>query len=137
MADQLDGLRMGQRQRALLLVLPWLLTGCFNMFSVRVAKDAQDREPLAHVSGDYHVRAGAEVNVFLRSVDDVPLKFWQHAADIDAGEHRLLVDCTVVSTQKLSRHELVVTLEPGAKYQLVAEATPHQGCTQVSLQETH
>jgi hypothetical protein len=114
----------------LLMALP--LSGCF---SLKIANDPQDNEPLAHVKGDYHLRAGAEVNVFLRSVDDQPLHFWQHGADIQAGEHRLLVDCSVVATDKLSRHELIVTLEPGARYQLAAAATPREGCTQVNLQE--
>jgi hypothetical protein len=111
-----------------------LLTGCINL---KVVTDDADAEPLAHVNGDYHLRAGAAVNVYLRSVDDAPLHFWQHGADIQAGEHRLLVDCSVVSTDKLSRHELKVTLEPGEKYRLTAKATPREGCTQVYLEEAH
>jgi hypothetical protein len=89
----------------------------------------------AHVSGDYHLRAGALVNVFLRSVDDKPLHVWQHAADLDAGSHRLLVDCQVTATDKLSRHELNVSLESGVRYRLSAESTDQQGCTLVKLDE--
>jgi hypothetical protein len=73
--------------------------------------------------------------VFLRSVDDQPLHFWQHAADIGAGQHRLLVDCSVVATQKLSRHELNVSLESGVRYRLNAEANDQQGCTRITLDE--
>lgn len=89
----------------------------------------------AQVSGDYHLRAGAAVNVFLRSVDDQALQFWQHAADLDAGPHRLLVDCAVTATGKLSRHELNVSLEAGVRYRLSAEANDQQGCTLVKLEE--
>lgn len=89
----------------------------------------------AQVLGDYRLRAGAVVNVFLRSVDGQPLNFWQHSADIDAGTHRLLVDCEVTATQKLSRHELNVSLEVGLRYRLRAEANDQQGCTQVNLEE--
>ncbi len=109
-----------------------LLPGCATL---HVSADAGDRDAKAQVSGDYRVRAGAPVNVYLRSVDGVALKFWQHAADIPAGEHRLLVDCQVTAANKLSRHELVMTLEPGARYRLMAEATPNAGCTAVTLQQ--
>jgi hypothetical protein len=89
----------------------------------------------ARVIGDYRLRAGAVVNVFLRSVDDQPLHFWQNSADMDAGTHRLLVDCEVTATGKLSRHELNVSLENGLRYRLSAEASDQQGCTQVNLEE--
>lgn len=123
------------------VLLRWLLISALAMsnsacFTLRAdqAKSSDKSQP-AHVSGDYHVRAGAAVNVFLRSVDDQPLHFWQHAADIDAGSHRLLVDCSVVATQKLSRHELNVSLEAGVHYRLSAEANDQQGCTRVMLEE--
>jgi hypothetical protein len=47
----------------------------------------------------------------------------------------LLVDCSVVATDKLSRHELNVSLESGVHYRLNAEANDQQGCTRVSLEE--
>jgi hypothetical protein len=106
---------------------------CFTLHADQ-EKSSDNSQP-AHVSGDYHLRAGAALNVFLRSVDDQPLHFWQHAADIDAGSHRLLVDCSVVATQKLSRHELNVSLEAGVRYRLSAEANDQQGCTRVMLEE--
>jgi len=108
-------------------------SACFTLSADQA--DVSDKSPRAHVSGDYHLRAGAAVNVFLRSVDDQPLHFWQHAADIGAGSHRLLVDCSVVAAQKLSRHELNVSLEAGVHYRLSAEANNQQGCTRVMLEE--
>lgn len=109
------------------------LSGCMNL-------RAYDRAALgsaqpARVIGDLRVRAGALVNVFLRSVDDQPLQFWQHSADMDGGAHRLLVDCEVTATGKLSRHVLEVSLENGVRYRLRAEASDNQGCTQVNLEE--
>jgi len=117
--------------RGLLVAAMALSTSaCFTLSAI-----GSDNAVPAHVTGDYHVRAGAPVNVFLRSVDDQPLHFWQHAADIGAGPHRLLVDCSVVATQKLSRHELNVSLESGVRYRLNAEANDQQGCTRITLDE--
>lgn len=109
------------------------VSACFSMH----AYDAQalGKDQPAQVVGDYRLRAGALVNVFLRSVDDRPLHFWQHAAEMDAGAHRLLVDCTVVATQKMSRHELNVSVESGMRYRLNAEASDQQGCTRINLEE--
>lgn len=106
---------------------------CFSLHAYQ--PESQHAARPAQVIGDYHLRAGAAVNVFLRSVDDQPLHFWQHAADVDAGAHRLLVDCSVVATHKLSRHELNVSLEVGVRYRLSAEANDQQGCTRVTLEE--
>lgn len=114
---------------SLILSMALLTSACFTLNTY------QGKAQSAHVSGDYHVRAGAVVNVFLRSIDDQPLHFWQHAVDAEAGSHRLLVDCSVTATDKLSRHELNVSLEAGVHYRLVAEANDQQGCTRVSLEE--
>jgi hypothetical protein len=118
----------------LVMVLALASSACVTLRAEQPDAKAGNAAP-AHVIGDYHVRAGALVNVFLRSVDDQHLHFWQHAADIDAGLHRLLVDCSVVATQKLSRHELNVSLEAGVRYRLTAEANDQQGCTRVTLEE--
>jgi hypothetical protein len=121
------------RDNFLLLPLLMLSNGCATLraYDPQQLGNAQP----AHVSGDYHLRAGAVVNVFLRSVDEQPLQIWQHAADLDAGAHRLLVDCAVTTTDKLSRHELNVSLEAGVHYRLSAEASDQQGCTRVILEE--
>jgi hypothetical protein len=122
------------------VLLPLLLClgACTSLRVTEPAgQDQVSRAQLATVSSDYRIRAGAPVNVYLRSVDGQALKFWQHAADIEAGLHRLLVDCSVAATQKLSRHELNVTLEAGVRYRLQAEASDQQGCTRVSLEESN
>jgi hypothetical protein len=119
---------------SLVVVTALVNSGCFTTMRAEQSGPADTSVP-AHIIGDYHLRAGAAVNIFLRSVDDQPLHFWQHAADIGAGTHRLLVDCSVVATDKLSRHELNVSLESGVNYRLNAEANDQQGCTRVSLEE--
>lgn len=133
-----NGMTEGNNMRWLLrgpLIAALALTGsaCATL-KVESTESSAASQP-AHVSGDYRLRAGAAVNVFLRSVDGQALHFWQHAADIEAGQHRLLVDCSVVATDKLSRHELNVLLEAGVRYRLDAEANDQQGCTRVILQE--
>lgn len=120
----------------LLLIL--LLSGLTACTSMRLAgTDALAAAQLAHVNSDYRIRAGAPVSVYLRSVDGQALHFWQHAADVEAGAHRLLVDCAVPASQKLSRHELNVTLEAGVHYNLRADANPQQGCTRITLEESN
>lgn len=116
---------------ALLLggLLSGVLSGCF---SLAVQGEADQVGPTALIIGDPHLRAGAAVNVYLRSVDDQPLSFWQSRARVPSGERRLLVDCTVVATGNTSRHELKVALESGVRYRLSAETTS-QACTAVNL----
>lgn len=114
-------------------VLALSTSACFTLHAYR--PESPDAPRPAQIIGDYHLRAGAVINVFLRSVDGQPLHAWQHAADIDAGPHRLLVDCAVVATEKLSRHELNVSVEAGVRYRLSAEANDQQGCTRVILEE--
>lgn len=116
-----------------LVAITLLSSGCAHLKAYDPAKLGNDKP--AEVSGDYRLRAGAVVNVFLRSIDDQPLQFWQHSAQVDAGPHRLLVDCAVTATDKLSRHELNVSLEAGVRYRLSAEANDQQGCTLVKLEE--
>ncbi len=113
--------------------LSLLSAGC-NTLKVYDPASLDDARP-ATIIGDYHLRAGAVVDVFLRSVDDQPLRFLQSAAKVEAGNHRLLVDCSVKATDKLSRHELNVVVEAGVRYRLNAEANDQQGCTRVSLEE--
>ncbi len=112
-----------------------LLAGLSACTSLRVAETAVAKDQLAQVISDYRLRAGAPVNVYLRSVDGLALQFWQNTADIEAGLHRLLVDCSVTALEKTSRHVLNVALEAGVRYRLEAEADDRQGCTRVSLVE--
>ena len=118
------------RSQALLMICG-ALSGCVALHTEGVSSN---RDHLARVIGDYRIRAGAPVSVYLRSVDEHLLGFWQSAADMEAGSHRLLVDCTVSASNHLSRHELNVTLKAGAHYRRRADATPQQGCTQVTLE---
>jgi hypothetical protein len=107
---------------------------CGGCATVNLAEDGETQpDALAHISGDYRVTAGLPVTVTLRSVDGKALKFWQSAADVSSGKHRLLVDCRVPANEKLSRHELNVTVHAGEHYYLAAEASPHQGCTEVKF----
>ena len=109
------------------------LNGCF---SLRTYDKAELNEAPAHIKGDYRVSAGTPVKLFLRSVDDKPLEFWQHAADVLPGKHRLLIDCDVSEGNHLSRHELNVDVDAGLSYRLKADATPQSGCTNVYMEET-
>ncbi len=117
-----------------LLFIPlMLLLACTAMRVPGTQAESTDR--LALVTGDYRIRASAPVNVYLRSVDGQVLAFWQQAAEVAAGNHSLLVDCSVAKWQKISRHELNVTLHAGVHYYLRAEANPQQGCTRIILDE--
>jgi len=114
------------------VVLATLL--CGGCATVNLSDDGETaKDALAHISGDYRVTAGLPVTVTLRSIDGKALKFWQHAADVSSGKHRLLVDCRVAAAEKLSRHELNVDVHAGEHYYLAAEASPHQGCTEVKF----
>ena len=121
--------------KAVFLSCVLMLCGCATMYTADTRESPSTR--WAEVSGDYRVRAGSPINVYLRSVDGQVLTFWQHAAYVDAGSHQLLVDCSVSTTQKWSRHELKVSLRAGVRYSLRAEGNPHQGCTQVVLDEVN
>jgi len=105
---------------------------CSGCVTVNLSEDGETaKDALAHIRGDYRITAGLPVTATLRSVDGVPLKFWQSGADVSSGKHRLLVDCRVAAAEKLSRHELNVDVHAGEHYYFVAEASPHQGCTEV------
>ncbi len=107
---------------------------CSGCATVNLAESGETQpDAVAHISGDYRVTAGLPVTVTLRSVDGTALKFWQNAADVGSGKHRLLVDCRVPASEKLSRHELNVTVHAGERYYLAAEASPHQGCIEVKF----
>ena len=114
-------------RHALLIML--LCSGCAT---VNLSEDGEKaKDALAHIRGDYRVTAGLPVTVTLRSVDGIALKYWQSGADVSSGKHRLLVDCRVAAAEKLSRHELNVDVHAGDYYYFEAEASPHEGCTNV------
>lgn len=116
----------------LVLVMGTLL--CSGCATVNLADDDETTpDALARIMGDYRVTAGLPVTVTLRSVDGKALKFWQYAADVSSGKHRLLVDCHVVASDKLSRHEMNVDVHAGERYRLVATASPREGCTDIKF----
>jgi len=121
-------------QKLCLLMVCSALSGCVTLQADSLSGGASSS--VARISGDYRIRAGAPVSVYLRSVDGQSLTFWQNAADVGVGSHRLLVDCAVATTKELSRHELNVAVDVGAHYSLRAEATSQQGCTRVYLERT-
>jgi len=113
------------------VLIAFLCGGCAT---VNLSEDGEKaKDALAHIRGDYRVTAGLPVTVTLRSVDGIALKFWQSGADVSGGKHRLLVDCRVAAAEKLSRHELNVDVHAGEYYYFEAEASPHEGCTQVKF----
>ena len=113
------------------LIAALLCSGCAT---ANLSEDGETKpDALAHISGDYRVTAGLPVTVTLRSVDGKALKFWQSAADVGSGKHRLLVDCRVAANEKLARYDLNVTVHAGEHYYLAAEASPHEGCTEVKF----
>jgi len=122
-------LHMKSLHTAMLAAL--LCSGCATVNLSEEGETAKDA--LARVSGDYRVTAGLPVTITLRSVDGMALKFWQSAADVQAGNHRLLVDCRVAATEHVARYELNVTVHAGERYGFASEASPHAGCTEVKF----
>jgi len=107
---------------------------CGACATVNLSEDGETaKDALARISGDYRVTAGLPVTITLRSVDGMALKFWQSAADVQAGNHRLLVDCRVAATEHVARYELNVTVHAGERYGFASEASPHAGCTEVKF----
>jgi len=119
------------KHRFLLLLIACICSACAT---VNLSEDGETaKDALAHIRGDYRVTAGLPVTLTLRSVDGKALKFWQSGADVSSGQHRLLVDCRVAETEKVSRYELNITVHAGERYGFTAEATPRQGCTEVKF----
>jgi hypothetical protein len=122
------------------LLVGLMLTGCGTMR----AYDGEKRtdEELAHIAGDWRVRAGAPLSLILRRVDENDLGLRYSGAAVLPGAHRLLVDCTVSATEgaqaRVSRHELNVELYEGARYRLQAEMSPgNRDCRDVRLERVN
>ena len=107
--------------------------GCSTMQAYE--GESRGRDELAHIAGDWRVRAGAPLSVNLRRVDENDIGLRYSAADVLPGKHRLLVDCTVSATHRISRHELNVELDAGARYRLIADTAPgNRECDTVRLE---
>lgn len=99
--------------------------------------DGERREPdeVARIIGDYPITAGAPVTVTLRQVDDRKVGLGENAVEVLPGVHRLLVDCRIAETERVSRHFIDADVYAGRRYRLVAETSAGlRECTSVSLQ---
>ena len=96
---------------------------------------ARGAAEVAVVSASLPITAGAPVTVQLRKADTavIPFGFWR--VELLPGKHELLVDCITRNPSRTSRHSLVVDVEAGGRYRLVAVVgTPQEGCTTVTVE---
>ncbi len=109
------------------------LAGCSTMQAYE--GERRSRNDLAHIVGDWRLRAGAPLSVILRRVDEIEVGLRYSAAGVLPGQHQLLVDCTVAATGHISRYELDVEVDAGARYRLVADtAAGNRECGAVQLE---
>ncbi|MBC7983881.1 MAG: hypothetical protein H7Y02_08510 [Candidatus Obscuribacterales bacterium] len=110
-----------------------MLTGCGTMQAYDGVNPT--REELAHIAGDWRVRAGAPLSLILRRVDEFDVGLRYSAVDVLAGRHRLLVDCSVAATGHISRHELEREFDAGGHYRLSADTmSGNRECGEVHLE---
>ncbi len=86
----------------------------------------------AIVRADPAMSAGLPVAVRLRQVDGRDIALGSSSVELASGTHELLVDCRVQESGSVRRFALAVELAAGAKYRLVADATP-RNCEAVRL----
>lgn len=111
--------------------LPLLLAGCLTLKGYEGPRLPYDE--LAHVQGDYKMRAGAPVSLLLRQVDGITVDVRFSAVALLPGQHSLLVDCSIGAAGG-GRHRLQVDLVAGRRYVIVAETGPgNRECTDVRL----
>jgi hypothetical protein len=116
------------------LLFSLMLVGCSTMQAYD--GERRTRDELAHIIGDWRVRAGAPLSLILRRVDENDVGLRYSAAAVLPGTHRLLVDCTVAATGRVSRHELKVELYAGQRYRLRAETGPgNRECGDVRVEQ--
>jgi len=121
------------RRRWLSAGLCLMLVGCSTMQAYDGERRNQDE--LARISGDWRVRAGAPVSVILRQVNDFEVGVRYSAIDVLPGKHRLLADCQVAASKRISRHELNIEVYAGERYRLAAETGPgNRECAAVKLE---
>ena len=108
-----------------------LLGGCMTLKGYEGPRLPYDE--LAHVQGDYKMRAGAPVSLLLRQVDGLTVDVRFSEVDLLPGTHSLLIDC-VVAGGAGGRHRLEVDLAAGRRYVIVSETGPgNRECTDVRL----
>jgi hypothetical protein len=92
-------------------------------------------DEVARITGDMRINAGSPLTIILRAVDNTPLNVGQNAVEVLPGKHRLLVDCRIAETARVSRHSIEAEVSAGRHYRFVAETGPGlRECTQVTLQ---
>lgn len=110
-----------------------MLVGCSTMRAYDGESRSQDE--LVRISGDWRVRAGAPISIILRQVDDFDVGVRYNAVDVLPGKHRVLADCQVAATKRISRHELNVEVYAGERYRLAADIGPgNRECAAVKLE---
>lgn len=88
---------------------------------------------MARVAADPVISAGLPVRVVLRRIDAERVAGRYSSAEVPAGRHEFLVDCSVVETGASSRHVVVAELEPGGRYRFVGIANARR-CESVVLE---
>jgi hypothetical protein len=97
--------------------------------------EKRPRNEVAVIVGDYRIRAGAPISLYLRQVDGIDVPLTDHGADVLAGRHTLLVDCVLAETHAISRHSVEVDVLAGYRYRLVAQTEPGMhACTDVKAE---
>jgi hypothetical protein len=110
-----------------------LVAACSTYQTYEGAK--RPRNEVAVIVGDYRIRAGAPISLYLRQVDGVDVPVTDHGAEVLAGQHKLLVDCIIAETHAISRHEIDADVLAGYRYKLVAETEPGMhACSDVKVE---
>jgi hypothetical protein len=123
----------GIRRAPLVIVgIGLMLAACESQLIYEGERPSKDQQAL--ILGDPRVSAGLPVSIFIRRVDGAELGLRYRGARVAAGEHDLLIDCTVTESQHTSRHHLHVDVDAGVKYRLVANTgVGNRECTEVQL----
>ncbi len=87
----------------------------------------------AIVHADPALSAGLPVSLRLRQADEREVPLTASSVELPPGKHVLLVDCRVSESGATNRFTVVVELEPGGEYRLIAAASA-RNCDEVTLQ---
>ena len=119
--------------RLVVLALAVACSGCATAQLYDGPRRSADE--VARITGDLRINAGSPLTIILREVDNTPLNLGQNAVEVLPGKHRLLVDCRIAETEKVSRHSIEAEVSAGRHYKFAAETGPGlRECTQVTLQ---
>lgn len=90
-------------------------------------------QAMARVIADPVVSAGLPVRVVLRRIDTQRVDGRYSSAEVPAGRHEFLVDCSVAEADATSRHVVVAELEAGGRYRFVGIASSRR-CESVVIE---